>query len=70
MAISLRAENGETPLIRAWGGSASTLHDVGATGDTGHNWETAAHAASYYQGVYARVYLNAAEWCDTPLVAT
>ncbi|GAA0898850.1 hypothetical protein [Virgisporangium aurantiacum] len=70
MAISLRADDGETPLVRAWGGSASTLHDVGATGDTGSNWEQNMHNKDVYQGVYARVYLNADEWCNTPLVAT
>jgi hypothetical protein len=70
LAISVRADDGETPLIRAWGGSASTLHDVGATGDTGSNWEQDLHNKDVYRGVYARVYLNANEWCDTPLVAT
>jgi hypothetical protein len=63
MAISLNHVNGATPLVRAWGGSASTLHDVGATGDTGPNWGSTTYSTASYLSVYARVYLNANEWC-------
>ncbi len=69
LTISLRERNGSaTPLIRAWGGTASTLHDVGATGNTGSNWEQATHASNTYKGVYSRVYLNADTYCDTAMI--
>jgi hypothetical protein len=69
-AISLNHVNGATPLVRAWGGSASTLHDVGATGDTGPNWGSTTYSTASYLSVYARVYLNANEWCETDPIGT
>ena len=70
MVVSLRQSDGRTPLVRAWGGSASTLHDVSATGDTGPNWGTTGYWTVAYPGVFARVYLNADEYCTTSLVET
>src|SRR5687768_11951628 len=68
LVISLRQSADITPIVRAWGGSARTLRDVGATGDTGGNWGTTGYWVQAYQGIFARVYLNADKWCNTGLL--
>lgn len=71
MVVSLRGNDGATPVVRAWGGSAGTLHDVDDTGDTGGPWEVARHRRDLYPGVYARVYLNPDYHCDSsPTIGT
>ncbi|MBL7261609.1 hypothetical protein [Paractinoplanes lichenicola] len=71
LVISWRDNLGNTPVIRAWGGSASTLHDVARAGDTGNSgvsWEQSTHSVASTQGVLAAVYLNDGTRCVTPLV--
>jgi hypothetical protein len=72
MVVSTLQTDGSRPIIRAWGGSADTLHDVDSFGSTGSNWEQAWHNAGNTVGVYARVYLNGDSngWCDSPLIRT
>ncbi|MCO8270522.1 hypothetical protein M1L60_07920 [Actinoplanes sp. TRM 88003] len=70
VAISVRKTNGDSPLVRAWGASQSTLADVGATGDTGSPWGTTQYPTSTYAGVFARFYLNGRSdgACSTPVI--
>jgi hypothetical protein len=70
LVLSLKAITGDRPVIRAWGGSASTLHDVATFDRYGPNLETITHRYDFYDGVYARVYLNEDEYCDSGLVYT
>jgi hypothetical protein len=68
VAISVRKTNGDTPLVRAWGGSQSTPADVGATGLTGENWGTTQYSTRTHLGVFARFYLNGSSSCATPVI--
>ncbi|WP_250006899.1 hypothetical protein [Actinoplanes sp. M2I2] len=72
MVVSTYQTDRSRPIIRAWGGSADTLHDVDSIGSTGGNWEQTWHDAGNTVGVYARVYLNGNSngWCDSPLIRT
>ena len=65
MAVSLKHEDGGTPLIGSWGNSASTLHDVSARGDTGPNWSTELWSTANIRGIFGRVYLNENESCPS-----
>ena len=70
VAISVRKTNGDSPLVRAWGASQSTLADVGATGNTGPAWGTTRYSTSTHVGVFARFYLTgrADGTCATPVI--
>ena len=71
LVISSKEYNAGTPVIRAWGGSASTLHDVAKAGDTGNSgtsWEQDIHTVGTTEGVLAAVYLNEDTRCLTKLV--
>jgi hypothetical protein len=73
MVVSTLPQDGSRPIIRSWGGSADTLHDVDSIASTGSNWEQGVwHNAGSTVGVYARVYLNGNSngWCDSPLIRT
>ncbi len=67
LAVGWKSADGTTPLVRAWGGSAATLHDVAATGDTGPNWQQDYAPQLLFQGFFATIYLNGnGKQCPTP----
>ncbi|MCY1145637.1 hypothetical protein OWR29_47195 [Actinoplanes sp. Pm04-4] len=68
VVISVKKSNGKGEVVRIWGGAATSLRDVGATGDTGAPWGTKRYSTSAYVGIFARFYLNGSKSCVTPVI--
>jgi hypothetical protein len=68
VVISVRKANGNGEVVRIWGGTPTSLRDVGATGDTGAPWGTKRYSTTSYVGIFARFYLNGNQNCVTPVI--